>query len=145
MFSPSYELVVFMSWTGKSMNNLLSYCGLVDPKISASDKDLPVKVGKSQNQFLEFSILPNNERKTWKNYPKSSRDIFFSCFVHFLEELIIPNKCFHTFSSLSFIVNWQCSAKRLAAAWALLFMAGFWYIILVKNEISDRLLHFCVA
>ena len=24
------------------MNNLLSYCGLVDPRISASDKDLPV-------------------------------------------------------------------------------------------------------
>ena len=25
-----------------SMNNLLSYCGLVDAKIRASDKDLPV-------------------------------------------------------------------------------------------------------
>ena len=25
------------------MNNLLSYCGLVYPRISASDKDLPVK------------------------------------------------------------------------------------------------------
>ena len=24
------------------MNNLLTYCGLVDPRISASDKDLPV-------------------------------------------------------------------------------------------------------
>ena len=30
-------------WT---MNNLLSYCGLVDAKIRASDKDLPVKVKK---------------------------------------------------------------------------------------------------
>ena len=28
---------------GKSMNNLWSYCGLVDPRISASDKDLPVR------------------------------------------------------------------------------------------------------
>ena len=36
------ELVVFMYWTCKSMNNLLTYCGLVDPRISASDKDLPV-------------------------------------------------------------------------------------------------------
>ena len=36
------ELVVFMYRTGKSMNILLSYCGLVDPRISASDKDLPV-------------------------------------------------------------------------------------------------------
>ena len=42
MFSPCSELVVFMYWTGKSMNNLLSYCGLVDPRISASDKNLPV-------------------------------------------------------------------------------------------------------
>ena len=42
MFSPCSELVVFMYWTGKSMNNLLTYCGLVDPRISASDKDLPV-------------------------------------------------------------------------------------------------------
>ena len=28
-----------------SMNNLLSYCGLVDARISASDKDLPVHMG----------------------------------------------------------------------------------------------------
>ena len=27
---------------GNSMNNLLSYCGLIDAKIRASDKDLPV-------------------------------------------------------------------------------------------------------
>ena len=27
---------------GNSMNNLLSYCGLTDAKIRASDKDLPV-------------------------------------------------------------------------------------------------------
>ena len=42
MYTTCSELVVFMHRTGKSMNNLLSYCGLVDPKISASDKDLPV-------------------------------------------------------------------------------------------------------
>jgi hypothetical protein len=27
------------------MNNLLSYCGLVDARISASEKDLSVKIG----------------------------------------------------------------------------------------------------
>ena len=32
----------FMYWTCNSMNNLSSYCGLVDAKIGASDKDLPV-------------------------------------------------------------------------------------------------------
>ena len=39
---PRFELGVFMSWTCKSMNNLSSYCGLVDAKSRASDKDLPV-------------------------------------------------------------------------------------------------------
>ena len=42
MFSPCSELVVFMYRNGKSMNNRLSYSGLVDPRISESDKDLPV-------------------------------------------------------------------------------------------------------
>ena len=31
---------------GNSMKNLLSYCGLIDAKIRASDKDLPVAKGK---------------------------------------------------------------------------------------------------
>ena len=37
---PRFELWIFMYWTCNSMNNL-SYCGLVDAKIRASDKDLP--------------------------------------------------------------------------------------------------------
>ena len=36
------EFVVFMYWTRDSMNNFLSYFGLVDARISASDKYLPV-------------------------------------------------------------------------------------------------------
>ena len=42
------EHVLPMFWAcsfhGNSMNNFLSYCGLVVAKISASEKDLPVKV-----------------------------------------------------------------------------------------------------
>ena len=34
------------------MNNLLSYCGLIDAKIRASDKDLPVNVAKSHEVIL---------------------------------------------------------------------------------------------
>ena len=41
MYTTCSELVVFMYWTGKSINNL-SFCGLVDVRINASDKDLPV-------------------------------------------------------------------------------------------------------
>ena len=36
---PRFELGIFMYWTCNSMNNLLSYYGLVDAKIRASDKD----------------------------------------------------------------------------------------------------------
>jgi hypothetical protein len=42
MYKTCSELEVFMYWTGKSMNNLWSYCGLVDVRINASEKDLPV-------------------------------------------------------------------------------------------------------
>ena len=48
VFCPCSALVVFMCWTGNSMNNLLSYCGLIDAKIRASDKDLSVLCGNFQ-------------------------------------------------------------------------------------------------
>ena len=39
---PRFELGIFMYLICNSMNNLSSYCGLVDVKIRASDKDLHV-------------------------------------------------------------------------------------------------------
>ena len=42
-----------MYWTGKSMNNLLPYCGLVDARIRASNKDLPVLVSAWKLNFWE--------------------------------------------------------------------------------------------
>ena len=33
------ELGIFIYWTRNSMDNLPSYCGLVDARISASEKD----------------------------------------------------------------------------------------------------------
>ena len=44
MYTTCSEIVVFMYGIGKSMNNLLSYCGLVDARIRASNKDLPVHI-----------------------------------------------------------------------------------------------------
>ena len=52
LFSSCSELGIFMYWTGNSMNNLLSYFGLFDAKIRASDKDLPVKVGQNVTKTL---------------------------------------------------------------------------------------------
>ena len=34
--------VVNLNFSGNSMNNLLSYCGLTDARMKASEKDLPV-------------------------------------------------------------------------------------------------------
>ena len=42
MYKTCSELVVFMYWTGKSMNNLFSYFVLVDVRIDYSDKYLPL-------------------------------------------------------------------------------------------------------
>jgi hypothetical protein len=51
------ELVIFIYWTRNSMNNLLSYCGLVDAKTRASDNYLPV---------LKVSLLSNIQYFVWK-------------------------------------------------------------------------------
>ena len=39
------------------MNNLLSYSGLVDARISASDKDLPVYFGVQLRPMLSICLL----------------------------------------------------------------------------------------
>ena len=39
------------------MNNLSSYCGLVDTKIGASDKDLPVHLLQDRDQMLLKKIV----------------------------------------------------------------------------------------
>ena len=36
------------------MDNLLSYCGLVDARIRASDKDLPVTLAKAKSLFYSL-------------------------------------------------------------------------------------------
>ena len=43
MFWQCSELGIFMHWTGNSMDNLLSSFGLVDARISTSEKDLSVQ------------------------------------------------------------------------------------------------------
>ena len=52
------------------MNNLLSYSELVDPRISASDKDLPVNISFYVSYFLEWQItisVLNIWRDFWPN------------------------------------------------------------------------------
>ena len=42
IYTTCSEIGIFMYWIGDSMNNLLSYCGLVDARIRSYEKDLPV-------------------------------------------------------------------------------------------------------
>ena len=51
MFSPGLSLEFSCIKLANSMNSHLSYCGLVDAKIRASDKDLPVLVN-----FIEATL-----------------------------------------------------------------------------------------
>ena len=44
------------------MNNLVSYCGLVDPRISVSDKDLPVPAKHFSLGFLIGYLKQRNHR-----------------------------------------------------------------------------------
>ena len=45
------------SFHDNSMNNLLSYCGLIDAKIRSSDKDLPVQVYNGVFMILFFLFI----------------------------------------------------------------------------------------
>ena len=46
------------------MNNLSSYCGLVDAKKRASNKDLPVQVIKFGTKHFEKECVPQTARLT---------------------------------------------------------------------------------
>ena len=63
VYTTCSELGIFMYSTCNSMNNLSSYCGLVDSKIRAPDKDLIVqdiqdKTFFSKHQKFEMTIFP---------------------------------------------------------------------------------------
>ena len=60
---PRFELGIFMHWTCNSMNNLSSYCGLIDAKIRVSDKDLPVE--KHLFLLVHWLISPTGPLNCW--------------------------------------------------------------------------------
>ena len=60
------------------MNNLSSYCGLIDAKIRASGKYLPIKIGQIQresNQKIGQIQKESNQKKNQK-----LKEYFFSTF-----------------------------------------------------------------
>ena len=69
MYTTCSELGIYMYWTRNSMNNLLSNWELVDARISASEKDLPV-------------LHPNNVEME-KNQSKNNWYCLVSCKLDF--------------------------------------------------------------
>ena len=57
MYITCSKLVVFMHWTRNSMNNLLWNFGLIDGRISASEKDLPVQEQRPKTTGEWMSVL----------------------------------------------------------------------------------------
>ena len=87
---PRFELVIFMYWTCDSMNNLSSYCGLVDAKIRAFDKDLPVcTILSCQLFWATFGELSNLSvlriHFTWALASILRHNIFKVCYYLFSE------------------------------------------------------------
>ena len=59
------------------MRNLWSYCGLVDAKITASDKDLPVNINGSEKWGRKYTAGYNDARTLFNFMFESSFFKFF--------------------------------------------------------------------
>ena len=55
------------------MNNLLSYCGLTDARISVSEKDLPVKGSRNNEAWLSRNDL-GSSRYILKQFVDRKKD-----------------------------------------------------------------------
>ena len=65
VYTTCSELGIFMYWTCTSMNNILSYYGLVDARISTSEKDLPL-LGIQNSPFEELASKHIKYQRPWK-------------------------------------------------------------------------------
>ena len=75
-------------WTGKSMNNRLSYCGLVDPRISASDKELLVLRTDTNHKHLGVDILlycKSHPLENWSDFIKMLYVILLKQTLQFIQ------------------------------------------------------------
>ena len=68
MYTTCSELGIFMYWTRNSINNLLSYYGLVDARISASENDLPVSLTVHSVYTLYLQHLDDEYKQVKKAF-----------------------------------------------------------------------------
>ena len=74
VYTTCSEFGIFLCWTRNSMNNLLPFFGLVDTKIRASYKDLPVPITSPYISYARFVvILPTKLRRYVLTYNTKER------------------------------------------------------------------------
>ena len=78
MYPTCSEFAIFMYWTCNPMNDILSYCGLVDARIRASDKDLPV-----------FMTLPKSSY-AFTNWINEKAWFLYCSIIHFSRHRFLP-------------------------------------------------------
>ena len=119
MFS---ELVVFMYWTSESMNNLLSYCGLVDQRISASCNDLPVLNAAVWTEKINTKklIFSPSIQSSQQNFQAKSgvtqnlwiRKVLQKSFFHIVLKVSLSLSLSHTL-----FLSSTCQLARLELGW----------------------------
>ena len=105
---PRFELGIFMYWTCNSMNNLLPYCGLVDAKIRASDKDLPVHY-----YFFKVNKLRHSSERSLSSLFEFCRSMLTTFAVGYYSN---PSFCYFfstaNFELCVFLISW-CHVQKI--------------------------------
>ena len=137
MFSTYSELGNFTYWTRKSMNNLLSYYRLLDARISASEKDLPVIM--FGNQYLgisltlkkkcsnQFGHLPSSLMMSWKERK-----------LNFMEKLEYRTSIINTLKINWFMKNhfsWNFLAEWTLRFFHLIHTIAVWIITAIVSSL----------
>ena len=73
-----FELGIFMYSTCDSMNNLSSYCGLIDAKMRASDKELPVDTMSCSTGQSLSEVLLLAEHVVYKNCSECQKQFLYT-------------------------------------------------------------------
>ena len=115
MYTTCSKLVVFMYLTVKSINNLLSYCVLIDPRISAFDKDLPVQNIRPQEQSRGQKI----GRATWCHqchpFPPGLAEVKLTVYLkeHSTSSMLKKLVCWHINQNIHAIERCTSEPKSL--------------------------------
>ena len=104
LYTTSSQFVFFLYWSRKSMNNLSSYCGLTNSRMSSSDTDLPVqkeeekmcnrKVKGYQNLLINVAKMEQSGHYPVNDYSKEGKDRNWNscnCFHWALDSSMLQN------------------------------------------------------